>query len=272
MDIQSELIKRYNYLYENKELILAECIVYEIDKEKIEKEIKRMKKLLKRIDKIDDIYKLANDLMKAYNKDLKTKKPYLMKEQPKEYVDMIEEITLGDKEIEETELYKRIEYIKNNSVLTYQFNKKINDLEVRRNKNEHLKKIPTFTVWKILSYVRKRYETNSIVSKALDKYYNIDRYVIANDDCMFGYYVPEEIPKYNYPDSALYGCFDGEFVAYAYKANSYEEEDSYKELMYSIELTDNYYPSKFANALANSNYIINKKENIKIKSLNKRSR
>lgn len=47
MNIREELLKRYKYLYENKELILVNCIVYDI-----EKNIKKQLKLnVKRINK-----------------------------------------------------------------------------------------------------------------------------------------------------------------------------------------------------------------------------
>lgn len=41
--VQDELMKRYLYLYENKDLILAMCINYGIEKDYYKKQIKKIK-------------------------------------------------------------------------------------------------------------------------------------------------------------------------------------------------------------------------------------
>ena len=46
MNTKNEIIKRYMYLYQNKELILALCIGAGIEKEKLEKKIKESERLL----------------------------------------------------------------------------------------------------------------------------------------------------------------------------------------------------------------------------------
>lgn len=46
---ENELIKRYIYLYQNKELILALCIDRDIEKEKIKSNIKKCENLIKKI-------------------------------------------------------------------------------------------------------------------------------------------------------------------------------------------------------------------------------
>lgn len=47
MDIQEELLKRYVYLNENKELILSNCIIYDIEKKYLKKQLKNVKYNLK---------------------------------------------------------------------------------------------------------------------------------------------------------------------------------------------------------------------------------
>ena len=45
MNIKEELIRRYSYLYENKELILAMCInIVEVKPNKRKEELERLKK------------------------------------------------------------------------------------------------------------------------------------------------------------------------------------------------------------------------------------
>lgn len=49
--VQEELIKRYLYIYENKDLILSLCINNGIEKEYYKKELKSTKDLIKKIKK-----------------------------------------------------------------------------------------------------------------------------------------------------------------------------------------------------------------------------
>ncbi len=272
MNIQEELLKRYKYLYENKELILANCITYNIEKDYIKKKIKELKTNLKKINKTEenqDLIKLLNSTISSYKNDLKKAKPYLSSKISEQYIDMMEELILGDVDLEESRLYKFIENIKENEELLSKYNSVINDLEERRSKNRHLKNISTFTVWKILSYVRKKYDGNITVLAALDKYYNLDRFTIANDDCSYGYYIPNdnENISYNYPSLSLYGSECDSCVIFNYRANEFEEEDKYHDSKLDSKITDQFYKTQFANALSKSDFIQNKFE--KFKEINK---
>ena len=120
------------------------------------------------------------------NYDLEHEKYYLMANVNDSIVDMYEDFLFSDKEIEELDLYKHIEGVKNSKYLDV-FNTLIENLESRRKKNIHLKKVPTFTVWKILSYVRRKNIDNRLVLDALDKYYNIDRFMLTGDNYESGY-------------------------------------------------------------------------------------
>lgn len=267
MNIQEDLLNRYKYLYENKELILANCIIYDIEKGYIKKELKQLKSSFRRINKPFEnanLIDLVNNMIFQYKKDLKAPKPYLSSKISENYVDMIEELILGDIELEKSRLYGFIEHIKENKDILTKYNGMINDLEERRSKNQHLKNIPTFTVWKILSYVRKKYENNATVLAALDKYYNIERFTIANDDCTYGYYIPEgkDNTSYDYPNLSLYTGTCGDEIIFNYRGNEFEEEDEYYDFISDNNLTDKFYPSKFANDLANSKMLQNKQETL----------
>ncbi len=261
MSIQVELIKRYRYLNENKELILSMCIIYKIDREHIKSQIKRLKAGLKKLnknDKNEELLELINKAISICNADLKTPKAYLSSNPSREYVDMLEEFLLGDVNIEETVLFKEIEYMKENEDSLMMVEKKIIDLEDRRKSNEHLKKMPTFTVWKILSYVQKRYQNNTVVQSALDKYYNLERWTISNHVCQYGYYIDEDIYE-EYPKTSLYASAAGDCVEFRYHGNEFEEEDNYYET--KNEMNDapaSYYPSEFANDLARTQIVQNK--------------
>ena len=259
---QNELLKRYKYLNENKELILASCIVYGIDKENIKKKIKKLKRL-KTTNK--NLAQFIDKMLTSYKTDLKSPKAYLSSYSPSWYTNMLEELLLGDLELEDTKIYHRINTIKENEILFYQFKNMVNDLEQRRKKNQHLKRIPTFTVWKILSYVRNKYKNNKVVLSALDKYYNLDRYTIAQDDCMYGYYIEENIEKvsHNYPNSTLYGNSHDSCVSFSYQGNKYEKEDDYFDYSDGTSLDDDFYPTQFAYDLANCEMVKNKEKVLK---------
>ena len=172
------------YLYQNKELILALCIGTGIEKEKLEKKIKESERLLSS----NSVYNrelMKLELEKA-NYDLEHEKYYLMANVNDSIVDMYEDFLFSDKEMEELDLYKHIEGVKNSKYLDV-FNTLIENLETRRKRNFHLKKVPTFTVWKILSYVRRKNIDNRLVLDALDKYYNIDRFMLTGDNYESGY-------------------------------------------------------------------------------------
>ena len=234
MNTRNEIIKRYMYLYQNKELILALCIGTGIEKEKLEKKIKESERLLSS----NSVYN--RELMKLElenaNYDLEHEKYYLMANVNDSIVDMYEDFLFSDKEIEELDLYKHIEGVKNSKYLDV-FNTLIENLETRRKRNFHLKKVPTFTVWKILSYVRRKNIDNRLVLDALDKYYNIDRFMLTGDNYESGYKLLEsdinrlgEYCLVKYPSTILMtGGIINDF-----ENNSFEIEDDYYDGLFEL--------------------------------------
>ncbi len=234
MNIRNEIIKRYMYLYQNKELILALCIGTGIEKEKLEKKIKESERLLSS----NSVYN--RELMKLElenaNYDLEHEKYYLMANVNDSIVDMYEDFLFSDKEMEELDLYKHIEGVKNSKYLDV-FNTLIENLETRRKRNFHLKKVPTFTVWKILSYVRRKNIDNRLVLDALDKYYNIDRFMLTGDNYESGYKLLEsdinrlgEYCLVKYPSTILMtGGIINDF-----ENNSFEIEDDYYDGLFEL--------------------------------------
>ena len=225
MNTRNEIIKRYMYLYQNKELILALCIGTGIEKEKLEKKIKESERLLSS----NSVYN--RELMK-----LELEKYYLMANVNDSIVDMYEDFLFSDKEMEELDLYKHIEGVKNSKYLDV-FNTLIENLETRRKRNFHLKKVPTFTVWKILSYVRRKNIDNRLVLDALDKYYNIDRFMLTGDNYESGYKLLEsdinrlgEYCLVKYPSTIL---MTGEIIN-DFENNSFEIEDDYYDGLFEL--------------------------------------
>lgn len=222
------------YLYQNKELILALCIGTGIEKEKLEKKIKESERLLSS----NSVYN--RELMKLElenaNYDLEHEKYYLMANVNDSIVDMYEDFLFSDKEMEELDLYKHIEGVKNSKYLDV-FNTLIENLETRRKRNFHLKKVPTFTVWKILSYVRRKNIDNRLVLDALDKYYNIDRFMLTGDNYESGYKLLEsdinrlgEYCLVKYPSTILMtGGIINDF-----ENNSFEIEDDYYDGLFEL--------------------------------------
>ena len=222
------------YLYQNKELILALCIGTGIEKEKLEKKIKESERLLSS----NSVYNrelMKLELEKA-NYDLEHEKYYLMANVNDSIVDMYEDFLFSDKEMEELDLYKHIEGVKNSKYLDV-FNNLIENLETRRKRNFHLKKVPTFTVWKILSYVRRKNIDNRLVLDALDKYYNIDRFMLTGDNYESGYKLLEsdinrlgEYCLVKYPSTILMtGGIINDF-----ENNSFEIEDDYYDGLFEL--------------------------------------
>ena len=222
------------YLYQNKELILALCIGTGIEKEKLEKKIKESERLLSS----NSVYNrelMKLELEKA-NYDLEHEKYYLMANVNDSIVDMYEDFLFSDKEMEELDLYKRIEGVKNSKYLDV-FNTLIENLESRRKRNFYLKKVPTFTVWKILSYVRRKNIDNRLVLDALDKYYNIDRFMLTGDNYESGYKLLEsdinrlgEYCLVKYPSTILMtGGIINDF-----ENNSFEIEDDYYDGLFEL--------------------------------------
>lgn len=234
MNTRNEIIKRYMYLCQNKELILALCIGTGIEKEKLEKKIKESERLLSS----NSVYN--RELMKLElenaNYDLEHEKYYLMANVNDSIVDMYEDFLFSDKEMEELDLYKHIEGVKNSKYLDV-FNTLIENLETRRKRNFHLKKVPTFTVWKILSYVRRKNIDNRLVLDALDKYYNIDRFMLTGDNYESGYKLLEsdinrlgEYCLVKYPSTILMtGGIINDF-----ENNSFEIEDDYYDGLFEL--------------------------------------
>lgn len=234
MNTRNEIIKRYMYLYQNKELILALCIGTGIEKEKLEKKIKESERLLSS----NSVYN--RELMKLElenaNYDLEHEKYYLMANVNDSIVDMYEDFLFSDKEMEELDLYKHIEGVKNSKYLDV-FNTLIENLETRRKRNFHLKKVPTFTVWKILSYVRRKNIDNRLVLDALDKYYNIDRFMLTGDNYESGYKLLEsdinrlgEYCLVKYPSTILMtGGIINDF-----ENNSFEIENDYYDGLFEL--------------------------------------
>lgn len=234
MNTRNEIIKRYMYLYQNKELILALCIGTGIEKEKLEKKIKESERLLSS----NSVYNrelMKLELEKA-NYDLEHEKYYLMANVNDSIVDMYEDFLFSDKEMEELDLYKHIEGVKNSKYLDV-FNTLIENLESKRKRNFYLKKVPTFTVWKILSYVRRKNIDNRLVLDALDKYYNIDRFMLTGDNYESGYKLLEsdinrlgEYCLVKYPSTILMtGGIINDF-----ENNSFEIEDDYYDGLFEL--------------------------------------
>ena len=273
--VQEELLKRYLYLYDNKELILSLCINYGIRENYYREQIKKkneLKKNLKmemkqsksKIDKTMTDYEIYHLLLSTAEdeKNLKEPKPYLYAKVSDDIVNAYEEFLFTDYNIEDTTLYKHIEALKNNPSFFESVQVTINELETRRKQNQHLKKIPTFTVWKILTYVKNKNKDNKAVLDALEKYYNIDRYMLTGVDWESGYKLlpvdyeeREELSKY--PNSRLMGesnfCGQYSAVVFDYPGNEFEEEDDYSAFDWSIEFEEqplnNYSKTNFMTAL-----------------------
>lgn len=238
MNTRNEIIKRYMYLYQNKELILALCIGTGIEKEKIEKKIKESERLLSS----NSVYN--RELMKLElenaNYDLEHEKYYLMANVNDSIVDMYEDFLFSDKEMEELDLYKHIEGVKTSKYLSV-FNTLIENLETRRKRIFHLKKVPTFTVWKILSYVRRKNIDNRLVLDAIDRYYNIDRFMLTGDNYESGYKLLEsdinrlgEYCLVKYPSTILLtGLLTGGIIN-DFENNSFEIEDDYYDGLFEL--------------------------------------
>ena len=100
-----------------------------------------------------------------------------------------------------------------------------------------MKKVPTFTVWKILSYVRRKNIDNRLVLDALDKYYNIDRFMLTGDNYESGYKLLEsdiyrlgEYCLVKYPSTIL---MTGGIINY-FENNSFEIEDDYYDGLFEL--------------------------------------
>lgn len=274
--VQEELMKRYLYLYDNRELVLALCINYgirenyykeQIKKNELKKKLKRQSKQSKsKLDKIMTDYEIYHLLLSTAEdeKNSKEPKPYLYAKVSDDIVNAYEEFLFTDGNIEDTVLYKHIEALKNSSIFLETVQETINNLEERRQKNLHLKRIPTFTVWKILTYVKNKNKDNAAALEALEKYYNIDRYILTGVNWNSGYKLlksdyelGEELSRF--PNSRLMGesSVSGQYsaVIFDYHGNEFEEEDDYAAFDWSTEFekqpSNNYSKTNFMAALVN---------------------
>lgn len=258
--IYDELIKRYMYLYENKELILAMCIRRINEDDNIKSDISKYEEY-KRTLKISDT-SLFDNIISELKSRLGVEKYYLCTDVSDEIISAYEEFLFSDCPIECTVLYNHIESLKNSPIFLESINDMINSLEERRSYNKCLNKVPTFTVWKILDYVRLKYLNNKVVLGALDKYYNIDRTIMTGLDSVCGYYMfgeecfdDEKLSKY--PCSTIVSGVNGSYLIMDYKNNQYEHEDDYIDFKFEFdsEVLCGYAKSDFMNLLYNADYV-----------------
>ena len=296
--VQEELMKRYLYLYDNKELILALCINYGIRENYYKEQIKKKNELKKRLrkqlknsktklDQTMDDYEIYHLLLSTEEdeKSLKEPKPYLYAKVSDDIINAYEEFLFTDENMQDTNLYKHIEALKNNPVFLEIVQEMINKLEERRPKNLHLKRIPTFTVWKILTYVKNKNKDNATVLDALEKYYNIDRYILTGINWESGYkLLPIDYETgeklSGFPNSRLIweSNAGGEYSAVIseYPGNEFEEEDNYTAFDWSIEFdeqpSNNCSKTNFMTALASMSMLPEKLKSgmfQKVKALSK---
>ena len=269
--VQEELIKRYLYIYEHRDLILALCINNGIEKEFYKNQLKSNKELIKKIKKQkvkstnnDEMLSLLIYLSSDCKKNMHQEKPYLFAKVCDDIVDAYEEFLFTDENMENTVLYKHIESLKSNPIFLEVFQESIERLEERRQKNQWLKKIPTFTVWKILTYVKNNNLNNAVVLEALEKYYNLDRYILTGVNWESGYkllpidYETKEEELNRFSCSTIIGesSFGGQYNAIIldYPGNEFEKEDNYFAFDWSMEFEhqplDNYSKTNFMTELA----------------------
>lgn len=239
---KDELIKRYMFLYENRELILAMCIRKINVDDELKESIKSWEAHMNRL-RISD-KSIFLDIIDSYKKQIGKEKLFLCKDISEELVSAFEEVLFTDSNLEDTELYKHIFALKNHSLLFESTVDLLDSLNERRSYNQFLKNYPAFSVWKILDYVRCKYEDNAVVLAALDKYYNIDRTIISGVDSDNGYllfgeecYDDDKLSKY--PSLTLVGGVSGSYIISDFKNNKYEREADYMVYGYEEEKVSN---------------------------------
>ena len=129
------------------------------------KSIKEFKNILKNCKDDEMVSNTIKKIINDYKVELNTEKYYLMSNVNDNVVSMFEDFLFSDFDMEELDLYKHIEAVKSDEKYLGAFNYLIEQLEDRRNCNASLSNIPTFTVWKILSYVRRKNSNNKIFAK-----------------------------------------------------------------------------------------------------------
>lgn len=234
--IKSELVRRYKYLYENKEIILSLAINKEIEKKEIKECLASLKRLMKK-NYSNDMKELLKVGIISCKKSLKEPKYYLFKDIDDCLIDIFYEFLFSDLDIMDTRLYKKIEMIKNDSKLYDDAMVKINGLLDRRKSNRFLDGNTPFTVWKILTYVRNKNINNKMVLDALDKYYNIERYMLTGINFDSGYIFlesdeelyDESINKlpYNMIIGGVRTTYECSGIMLKYEGNEFECEDDY---------------------------------------------
>lgn len=241
--IKQEILRRYKYLYENKEIILSLCIKEGIEEQYYNKCLRGLRQSLAKFRKdgfksqeLKDIFK---DIERKYKDELKSPKLYLMNEIDSEIIALLEGFLFGDTPLEESSLFQEIEQIKSDDLEMAQAEYLIEGLRERRKSNMHLKKRNPFTVWRILNYVRNNNPQNSKIKAYLDIYYNIDRSINSDIDWESGYYLSESDYNKNedfinaYPNldviSGVKTEYEESAVITPFHQNEFEREDDYFE-------------------------------------------
>ena len=117
-NIKIELIKRYMYLHENKDIILSLAINKGIEKQEIKECLDSLRRLKKK-SYTSDMKDLINVGISSCKKSLKEYKYYLFKDIDDSLINIFYEFLFADFDIIDTELYKIIENIKDNKQLSY---------------------------------------------------------------------------------------------------------------------------------------------------------
>lgn len=243
-EIIEEILRRYRYLYENKEIILSLCIKYDIEEEYYKKCLKGIRasaaKFKKDGFKGQELRNILAEIENGYKENLKTPRPYLMDKIPETLLSMFEDFLIQDAPLEESALYQEVEKIKEDEVELAHAEYLIEDLRKRRKLNQHLKNRNPFTVWRILDYVRKNNSQNGYIHEFLDIYYNLDRCVTSGLKWESGYYLFECDNKQNeefinsFPStdsiSGVETSYETSAIMSTYKGNIFEKEDEYFEV------------------------------------------